>query len=87
MMDFSQACSFSLKMLIDGLEWCALLVMFLSAVLTLILTAPFTAEHPLVSKWCNATFLQICSDEETNSSTFSAVGVNYSLSTLNTFPQ
>ncbi len=30
---------------------------------------PFTAEHPLVSKWCNATFLQICSEEETNSST------------------
>ncbi len=30
---------------------------------------PFTAQHPLVSKWCNATFLQICSDEETNSST------------------
>ncbi len=24
---------------------------------------PFTAENPLVSKWCNATFLQICSDE------------------------
>ncbi len=30
---------------------------------------PFTAEDPLVSKWCNVTFLQICSDEETNSST------------------
>ncbi len=29
---------------------------------------PFTAEDPLVSKWCNAKFLQICSDEETNSS-------------------
>ncbi len=29
---------------------------------------PFTAEDPLVSKWCNATFLQICSHEETNSS-------------------
>ncbi len=28
-----------------------------------------THSHPLVSKWCNATFLQICSDEETNSST------------------
>ncbi len=25
---------------------------------------PFTAEDPLVSKWCNATFLQICSDEK-----------------------
>ncbi len=30
---------------------------------------PFTAEHPLVSKWCNAKFIRICSDEETNSST------------------
>ncbi len=30
---------------------------------------PFTAEDPLVSKWWNAKFLQICSDEETNSST------------------
>ncbi len=30
---------------------------------------PFTAEDPLVSKWCNAKFLQICSHEETNSST------------------
>ncbi len=27
---------------------------------------PFTADDPLVSKWWNATFLQICSDEETN---------------------
>ncbi len=30
---------------------------------------PFTAEDPLLSKWCNAEFLQICSHEETNSST------------------
>ncbi len=30
---------------------------------------PFTAEDPLVSKRWNATFLQICSHEETNSST------------------
>ncbi len=30
---------------------------------------PFTAEDPLVSKWCNSKFFQICSDEETNSST------------------
>ncbi len=28
---------------------------------------PFTAEHPLMSKWCNATFLQISSNEEVNS--------------------
>ncbi len=30
------------------------IVMFLSAVWTLILMAPFTAEDPLVRKWCNA---------------------------------
>ncbi len=29
---------------------------------------PFTAEDPLVSKWCNAKFLQMCFDEQTNSS-------------------
>jgi len=29
---------------------------------------PFTTKDPLLSKWCNAKFLQICSDEETNSS-------------------
>ncbi len=29
---------------------------------------PFTAEDPLVSKWSNAKFPQICFDEETNSS-------------------
>ncbi len=33
---------------------------------------PFTAEDQLVSKWWNAKFLQICSDEETNSSTWMA---------------
>ncbi len=31
---------------------------------------PFTAVDPLVSKWCNAKFLQNCSDEETNSFIF-----------------
>ncbi len=30
---------------------------------------PFTADDPLVSKWCNAKFLQICSNKEMNSST------------------
>ncbi len=25
---------------------------------------PFTAEDPLVSKWCNAEFLQNCSDKK-----------------------
>ncbi len=27
---------------------------------------PFTADNPLVSKWCNAKFIQICYYEETN---------------------
>ncbi len=31
---------------------------------------PFTPEDPLVSKWCIAKFLRICSDEETNSSKY-----------------
>ncbi len=48
-----------------GVMW--IIVMFLSAVWTLILTAPIW--DPLVSKWCNAKFLQICSDEKTNSLT------------------
>ncbi len=30
---------------------------------------PFTAVDALMNKWCNAKFLQICSGEETNSST------------------
>ncbi len=32
---------------------------------------PFTAEDPLVSKWCNAKYLQIYPDGETNSSSSS----------------
>ncbi len=30
---------------------------------------PFTAENPLVRKWSNTKIIQICSDQETNSST------------------
>ncbi len=47
------------------------IVMFLSAVWTLILTAPIHCRviPLLVSKWWNVTFLQIFSDEETNFST------------------
>ncbi len=41
-----------------------IVIMFLSAIWTLILTARITAEDPLVSKRCDAKFLQICSDEE-----------------------
>ncbi len=45
-----------------GYLW--IIVMFLSAAWTLILTAPI--QDPLVSKWCNAKYLQNCSGEETN---------------------
>ncbi len=44
-----------------GLLWCFYQLFGLS-----FWRHPFTAEDPLVSKWCNATFLQISSDEETN---------------------
>ncbi len=55
-------------MLIDGLKWCVLLVDYCDVFIMFGLSFwrhPFTAEDPLVSKWCNATFLQICSHEET----------------------
>ncbi len=44
-----------------GLLWCFYQLFGLS-----FWRHPFTAEDPLVSKWCKATFLQICSDEDTN---------------------
>ncbi len=47
-----------------GLLWCFYQLFGLS-----FWRHPFTSEDPLVSKWCNAKFLQICSDEETNSLT------------------
>ncbi len=50
-----------------GVMW--IIEVFLSAVWTLILTAPIHCMDPLASKWCNAKFLQICSDEEINSAT------------------
>ncbi len=56
-------------MLIDGLESCGLLWCFYQLFGLSFWRHPFTADDPLVSKWRNATFLQICSDEETNSST------------------
>ncbi len=65
---FLQTSSFSLHKTL--LDLCGLLVDY-----HVLLTAwsfwrhPFTAENPLMSKWCKAKFLQICSDEETNSST------------------
>ncbi len=49
-----------LKMLIDGLEWCGLLWCFISCLDSHSDgTHSLTAEHPLPSKWCNATFFQI----------------------------
>ncbi len=48
-----------LQMLIDGLEWCGLLWCFYQLFGLSFWRHPFTAKHPLVSKWCNATFLQI----------------------------
>ncbi len=45
--------------LTDGLEWCGLLWCFYQLSGLSFWRHPFTAEHPLVSKWWNATFLQI----------------------------
>ncbi len=53
---------------LTGVEWiiCGLLWCFYQPFGLSFWRHPFTAENPLVSKWCNAKFLQICSDEETN---------------------
>ncbi len=48
-----------LKTLTDGLEWCGLLWCFYQLFWLSFWRHPFTAEHPLLSKWFNATFLQI----------------------------
>ncbi len=58
----------------DGLEWCGLL-MFLSALWTLILTAPIHCRGSIGEQEYNVTFLKMCSkfftvygsDEKTNS--------------------
>ncbi len=55
------------KTLIDVLEWCGLLWCFYQLFGLSFWRHPFTAVDPLVSNWCNATFLQICFDEKTNS--------------------
>ncbi len=52
------------KSLTDGLEWRGLLWCFNQLFGLSFWRHPFTTEYPLVSKWSNATFLQICSDEE-----------------------
>ncbi len=57
---FLQTLSFwLLKMLTDGLEWCGLLWCFYQLFGLSFWRHPFTAEHPLLRKWCNATFRQI----------------------------
>ncbi len=52
-----------------SLETCGLLWCFYQLFGLSFWRHPFISEDPLVSKWCNATFLKICSDEETNSLT------------------
>ncbi len=54
----------------DGLDLCELLGDYCDVFISFLDSDsdPFNAEDPLVSKWCNAKFLQICSSEETNSS-------------------
>ncbi len=50
-----------------GLLWCFYQLFGLS-----FWRHPFTAEDPLVSKWCNATFLKIWTHKETNSTSWMA---------------
>ncbi len=57
------------KTLTDGLEWCGLLWCFYQLFGLSFWRHPFTADDPLVNKWFNDTFLQICSDKDTSSST------------------
>ncbi len=62
------AASHFIRCWIDGLQGVSwIIVMFYQLFGLSLWRHPFTTEDPLVSKWCNATFLQICSDEETNS--------------------
>ncbi len=56
------------KMLIDWIT-CRLMWCFYQLFELSFWRHPFTAEDLLVSKWCNAKFLQICFDKETNSAT------------------
>ncbi len=58
---------FTRCLLIDwiSVDYLWVIVMFLSAVWTLILTAPIRCRGSIGERW-NAKFLQMCSDEETN---------------------
>ncbi len=56
------------KKLTEGLERCELIEDYCDVFISCLDSFwrhPFTAEHPLVSKWCNAKLLHICSHEET----------------------
>ncbi len=67
--NMQQICRISLHMILTDVMWitCGLLWSFYQLFGLSFWRHPFTAE--VVSKRCNATFLQIHSDEETNSST------------------
>ncbi len=52
------------KMLIDDWSYLWIIVMFYQLFGLSFWRHPFTTEDPLVSKWCKATFLQICSNEK-----------------------
>ncbi len=54
------------KTLTDGLEWCGLLWCFYQQFGLSFWRHPFTAEDPLLSKWWNATFLQIWWKKQTH---------------------
>ncbi len=65
-----QTYCFSLQMIIDGLEWCGLLVYYCDVFISC-LNSHSDGIHSLqrIHWWAsNAEFLQICSDKETNSS-------------------
>ncbi len=68
-MPYWKNCLLLHKTLFDRLESCGLLWCFYQLFGLSFWWHPFTAEDPLVSKWCTAKFLQICSDEKTNSFT------------------
>ncbi len=51
----------------SGVDYLWIIVMFLAAIRTH--SDGTHSQHPLMSKWCNVKFLQIYTDEETNSST------------------
>ncbi len=53
----------------SGVDYLWIIGMFYQLFGLAIWRHPFTANDAMVSKWCNAKFLQICSDKETNSST------------------